>query len=113
MAKDQFGFGTKKQSSPAGPYESLRQKIKKETSGLGGLILTEDKETGEKSFVITYADTEVNMKESGHYEFLQYVGGQLNEDEEMPNVRKIQAMTAKDSKKLNNYVESSMNKLIK
>ena len=117
MAKDKFGFGIAQ--SPAGPYESLRQEIKKSTGGLGGLLLTTNKKTGERSFVITYADTPEMMKSQtndegvSHHDYLQYVSGKLGESEEMPNVRKIQAMTSKESNKLQKYVDSSMKKLIK
>tara|TARA_R100001082_G_scaffold111232_1_gene94305 strand:- start:897 stop:1193 length:297 start_codon:yes stop_codon:yes gene_type:complete len=96
MAQDRFGYGTNKTSKsefkPAGAFENIRQYIKKETGGLGGLILTTNKDTGERSFVITYADTEDNMKNNGHWEILQYLGQRMNEDENIPNVGKIQAM---------------------
>ena len=117
MAKDQFGFGTER--SWAGPYESLRKEIKQSTGGLGGLLLTTNKKTGEQAFVITYADTPEMMKNQtndegvSHHDYLQYVSCKLNESEEMPNVRKIQAMTSKESGKLDDYVKSSMKKLIK
>ena len=79
MAKDQFGFGTER--SWAGPYESLRKEIKQSTGGLGGLLLTTNKKTGEQAFVITYADTPEMMKNQtndegvSHHDYLQYVSG--------------------------------------
>ena len=105
VQQDSYGYARGGEfKSPAGQYEDLRQQLKEGTGGLGGLILTTNKETGEEAFVITYAGSDKELKESGHSDFLNSFYMAINQMD-VPKIRKIQLMSEKKSKAMSAGIE--------
>jgi len=106
MSKDRFGYG-----SIVEPYEDLRQKIKEATDGLGGLILTTNKKTGEKAFVLTYAGSEQELADNKHDGVLQSIFKGINSQKELPKIRKVSLMSQEKSDIMQKGIEDVFGKM--
>jgi|TARA_R100000656_G_scaffold2639_3_gene4343 hypothetical protein len=85
-------------------YQALRQLIKKETNGLGGLVYNKKKD----EYVVTYAGSPQEMTSNKHFHALKFIIDSTNDRLDIKMRQSISALSPKQSKAQTKYVKKML-----
>ena len=85
-------------------YQALRQLIKKETNGLGGLVYNKKKD----EYVVTYAGSPQEMTSNKHFHALKFIIDSTNDKLDIKIRESISALSAKQSEAQTKYIKKML-----
>ena len=85
-------------------YQGIRQLIKNETGGLGGLVYNKEKD----QFIVTYSGSPKDLKENKHFQVLKYIIDNTNDKLDIKMNTSIHALSSKQSEKHRKQIEKML-----
>ena len=98
------GIGESNEKRKVHQYQALRQMIKKETDGLGGLVYNKKKD----EYVVTYAGSPQEMTSNKHFHALKFIIDSTNDRLDIKMRQSISAFSPKQSKAQTKYVKKML-----
>tara|TARA_E500000305_G_C3978615_1_gene215670 strand:- start:191 stop:772 length:582 start_codon:yes stop_codon:yes gene_type:complete len=98
------GIGESNEKRKVHQYQALRQMIKKETDGLGGLVYNKKKD----EYVVTYAGSPTELTSNKHFHPLKFIIDSTNDKLDIKMSTSIHSMSDKTSKDFRKKAEQMM-----